>query len=274
VTAGPSNYLFPSLSNYAANLHSVRTRLRRLTASSRSQVLVVVSALPHEGKSTFACNFAVAAACAGTRTLLIDGDVFNASASHAFGTKGPGLCEVSSRKVPFWSAITKHLNGRLHVLGACDTNGVAAEHPDVEERAFADLLRECRSHFDLIIIDSPAILSSVGASLPFVDCADHALMVVEWERTERHAVSEALGTLAAHANKVAGIVLNKVPVEWHRLFDSGRYANYGYSKREGSNLPAVCEEAPLAPKRHDLQQPLQAYTPSQEHRSGDQLFRL
>ena len=82
------------LSAYARSLRVLRTRLRRATPTRRSEILVVVSALPGEGKSTFACNFALTAASSGSRTLLIDGDIYNASASRAFQLTGPGLWEV------------------------------------------------------------------------------------------------------------------------------------------------------------------------------------
>ncbi len=72
------------LSAYARSLQVLRSRLRRASPSRRGEVLVVISALPGEGKSTFACNYALSAASAGIRTLLIDGDVYNASASRAF----------------------------------------------------------------------------------------------------------------------------------------------------------------------------------------------
>jgi hypothetical protein len=56
-------------------------------------------------------------------------------------------------------------------------------------------------------------------------------MLVEWERTERQAVADALATLAAHRHKIAGLVLNKMPIEWYRLYDSGRYLDYyGYGR--------------------------------------------
>ncbi len=213
------------LSAYTRSLHVLRTRLRRATPARRSEILVVISALPGEGKSTFACNYALSAASAGTRTLLIDGDIYNASASRAFQLTGAGLWEVLRGKKSFWNVITQDAESSLTIMNARDASNVPSELDDIPEAVVANLLRDCSKHFDLVVVDSPAILSSPG-SMPFIECADRAIMVVEWARTERQAVIEALGTLGAHARKVAGVVLNKVPADWYRIFDNGRYRGY------------------------------------------------
>ena len=59
-----------------------------------------------------------------------------------------------------------------------------------------------------------------------IACADRALLIVEWERTEREAVIEALGMLGENRHKVAGAVLNKVSSYWYQLFDYGSYPSY------------------------------------------------
>ncbi len=91
------------------------------------------------------------------------------------------------------------------------------------------MLTRCRQRFDLIVIDSPAILPFDGDT--FIACADRALLIVEWERTEREAVIEALGMLGENRHKVAGAVLNKVSSYWYQLFDYGSYPSY-YSYAE------------------------------------------
>jgi succinoglycan biosynthesis transport protein ExoP len=224
------------LSAYAEGLRLLRTRLRRSTPMRRSEILVVVSALPGEGKSTFACNFALTAASSGTRTLLIDGDIYNASASRAFELTGPGLWEVLRGKASFWNTITQEAESSLTIMNARDPANVPSEADDFQEAVVANLLRDCSKHFDLVVIDSPAILSSPG-SMPLVECADRAIMVVEWARTERQAVLEALSTLAAHARKVSGVVLNKVPMDWYRIFDNGSYRGYYAAYAKGLANP-------------------------------------
>ena len=191
----------------------------------------MLSALPGEGKSTFARNFALASASSGVRTLLIDGDIYTASATRTFDVRKPGLCEVLDNKTTIWEAVFQHKDSGLYVLGARDM----ATKPDavtINEPALAALLTRCRQRFDLIVIDSPAILPFDGDT--FIKCADRALLIVEWERTEREAVLEALTMLGENKQKVAGVVLNKVSSYWYQLFDYGRYPSY-YSYAENTS---------------------------------------
>jgi polysaccharide biosynthesis transport protein len=205
---------------YAKNLRAIRSRLRR-SGPRVGEVLVIVSALPGEGKSTFSCNFALAAAGAGVRTLLIDGDVFAASTTRAFGIQKPGIFEVLDGKASFSHAISKDATG-LQVLGARNLSAASDATMDLDGPRLTAFLREFRNHFDLVVLDSPAILA-IGGSAAHLECADRAVLLVEWDRTARQAVAEALDMLDAHAQKLAGVVLNKVSADWCRLFDYGGY---------------------------------------------------
>jgi Mrp family chromosome partitioning ATPase len=131
-------------------------------------------------------------------------------------------------KTTIWEAVFQHKESGLYVLGARDMSA-KPEANDINEPALAQLLGKCRQRFDLIVIDSPAMLPFDGDT--FITCADRALLIVEWERTEREAVLEALSMLGENRQKVAGVVLNKVSAYWYRLFDYGQYPTY-YSYAE------------------------------------------
>ncbi len=223
--AGTSHLLGSPDPSYVGNLRAIRTRLRRSGKPPRNEVVVVMSALPGEGKSTFACNLALDFALSGVRTLLIDGDIYVASASQAFDFKGPGLNDVLEGKVSVLTAAKRDPVSGLYVLGVGTVSPAAHHRQEVSESSIANFLKHYRSQFDLIVIDTPATLS-LDVNNPFIEHADRAVLVVEWERTERQAVSDALGSLQTHARKVAGVVLNKVSADWYRLFENGRYAPY------------------------------------------------
>ncbi len=207
-------------SPYAKNLRAICARLLRTSTKPTGETLVVMSALPGEGKSTFACNFARAAEGAGVRTLLIDGDIYTAASTRIFGLQKPGLSEVLGGKISFWNALAKDPESGLHVLGARDVSISGDAAKDINPARLASFLREFSKLFDLIVIDSPAILQN-GDGAPHIECADRAVLLVEWDHTERQAVTDALDTLDSHARKLAGVVLNKVSPGWCRLFDYG-----------------------------------------------------
>jgi Mrp family chromosome partitioning ATPase len=97
----------------------------------------------------------------------------------------------------------------------------------IEEDKVSALLDDYRQFFELIVIDSPAILPTGGGRL--IECADRVALIVEWNRTERSAVWESLDMLAPHDRKVAGVVLNKTSMHWYDLFAQGRYLRDQYS---------------------------------------------
>src|SRR5713226_2635530 len=101
----------------------------------------------------------------------------------------------------------------LHLLGARDLSIASDEIKDIDRSRLGSFLRELRKHFDLVVIDSPAILP-IGGSTPQIECADRAILLVEWDQTERQAVLEALDIIGLNAEKVMGVVLNKASLGW------------------------------------------------------------
>ena len=74
------------------------------------------------------------------------------------------------------------------------------------------------------MIDGPPLLPVVDA-LALATVADKILVVVEWGHTPRSSISEAFRVLGREANRVAGVVLNKVD------FDAlPGYGGYQYRK--------------------------------------------
>jgi succinoglycan biosynthesis transport protein ExoP len=208
-------------SAYARQLRAIQARL--FDDMTTSKIVTVASAVPGEGKSTFACNFALAAADIGLRTLLIDGDIYTGKTGQVFGSRKAGLSEVLNDQISLRQALTKDPATGLSVLGARDPSR-AAQPETIDPARLELLLRQCRNEFDLVVLDTPAILP-VGGITPYLRWADCAVLVVEWDGTPRQAVSEALDLLDTDAQKIAGLVLNKVSPRWFRLFRyGGRYA--------------------------------------------------
>ena len=208
-------------SAYALQLRAIQARL--LDDATTNKIVTVASAVPGEGKSTFACNFALGAADIGLRTLLIDGDVYTGKTGSVFGVKKAGLSEVLDEQASLQQALTKDPATGLSVLGACNPSR-AGEPENIDAARLDSLLRRCRNEFDLVVLDTPAILPAGGIT-PYLKCSDCAVLVVEWDGTSRQIVSEALDLLGRDAQKISGLVLNKVSPRWFRLFRYGsRYS--------------------------------------------------
>ena len=72
-----------------------------------------------------------------------------------------------------------------------------------------DLIAELRLRFDYVVMDAPPLLPVVDA-LALATLSDKILMIVEWGRTPRASLFEALRLLGPEADRLAGVVLNKV----------------------------------------------------------------
>jgi uncharacterized protein involved in exopolysaccharide biosynthesis/Mrp family chromosome partitioning ATPase len=207
-------------SAFASSLSKMRNRLRRAPAVPDREVLAVLSTLPGEGKSTIACNLALASAATGVRTLLVDADTYTASTSRMFGLQGPGLRDVLQGRASLRDATVQDADTGLHVLGI-DPAEVGAMDKTDRARGLA-FVSECHKHYELVVVDSPAILTAAG-NIPLLESVDRAVLVIEWERTDRQAVADALNVLGTQATKIAGAVLNKTAANWFRLVDDRRH---------------------------------------------------
>jgi capsular exopolysaccharide synthesis family protein len=223
-------------SDYAGSLWSLMTRLQRTQPNRGCEILAILSAVSGEGKSTFASNLALAYSASGTRTLLIDGDPYGMTVTTAFGLNCPGLQELLDGRIRLSNALAREDKTGLHVLSARDPSSPAI--PVSDGKALSSLLHVLREQFELIIVDSPAILPVDGGS--FVEHVDRIAFVIAWESTDRSAIEQALHLLGTHASKLKGVVLNKASTRWYRAFDGGRYLRYTHKP------PAQPVAAPVA----------------------------
>jgi exopolysaccharide transport family protein len=207
-------------SAFAESIRSIYLGLRRNSAGRKMGVLLVTSALPHEGKSTVAINLAQVAAYAGDTVLLIDGDLRKpsvASALHIDATHGladvltgPGDLNSLVRSNPATGLST--IGGSEHISGA-DAVNLLSSHQ------MAELIRHGRDRFDLVVIDSSPLLSAADARVLVEQC-DAAVLVVASERTSRDAVMTVLSESPDLEDKIAGVVLNGAAEDFDRYYPS------------------------------------------------------
>jgi capsular exopolysaccharide synthesis family protein len=190
----------------AEAVRSLRTSLILSQLNGPPQVLLIVSSLPAEGKTTLAVNLAVALAQHGP-TCVIDCDWRRSSLSYAFRRDSkPGLGEVLSGRSSLRDAVAQtHISG-LHVL----TSGHATE--DVYEfggrSAMSDTLAALRQHFKFIIVDAPPILPYSDARV-LSTMVDGVVFVGRSRITKRDAMKRALEVLAqVRSAPIVEVVLN------------------------------------------------------------------
>ena len=180
--------------------------LRGLGAE-RQGVLLVTSAIAGEGVSTVARNLSQAIATVHRRTLLIDANLRSPSQHRAFGARrSGGLTDVVKGSSTLPSA-TKNLEGGNLSFLSC---GEPASNPTevLDSPTFGQTLKNLRSRFDVLVLDSPPVNTYPDAS-SLVAFVDGVILVVEAERTRWEVAQEAVKHIERSGGRVLGGVLNR-----------------------------------------------------------------
>ena len=218
---------------------ALRTAMLLSQADHPPQVVLVTSALPREGKTTAAANLAVTLAQLGDRTLLIDADL-----------RKPGIGRLLNLTDGKYAGLSSYL------AGVSSLDLVAVPHPTIanlvaiptgplppnpadllSSHKLADALRELRSQYKFIVIDSPPVMAATDAVILSVQ-ADGVLLVVRSGETPKEAFTRARDLLTSVKCNLLGVVLNAVDSSAPDYYYSYRYYpySYGYGPQEAAEL--------------------------------------
>jgi Mrp family chromosome partitioning ATPase/LPS O-antigen subunit length determinant protein (WzzB/FepE family) len=194
------------------------TRLRLGTATQGNQIVLVTSASRRDGKTTIAWHLALTAAQLGDRALLVEADLLSPSLAQRYHLRSsPGVSEALAGSVTLQDAIQTPSSDVLGVAHPFDVL-VAGDAPDDQGR-IADLvddLGDIRGHYDLIVIDSSALLSSAD-TLRLARQVDGIILVGWLGRVERDAVQFLKDDLKRLAVPLLGVVANADSAEIGRV---------------------------------------------------------
>jgi capsular exopolysaccharide synthesis family protein len=192
---------------YAESYRNLRSALLFLPPSvERPKIILVTSAMPHEGKSTIASNLAHTLALGGSRVVLIDADLRQGHLHELLGMKRePGLAEALQRPEDLDKILQFNCLPNLSFISC----GRALSRPGdlFVGPALEHLLARLRQQFDHVIIDtSPVFASDDVATL--APRADGTLLVVRNRVSRSGPVAEALELLCRRQAKILGVVVN------------------------------------------------------------------
>ena len=177
--AAASTPLITSLGTHHPRFEAVRilrTNLQFLDVDRDHKVITITSSLAGEGKSTTACNLAIALAQTGTRVVLVEGDLRRPRVSEYLGIeKSVGLTTVLVGRVALDAALQQAGTPGLDVL----TSGALPPNPSeiLQTKAMTALIAELRHRYEVVLIDAPPLLPVTDASL-LASISDGAILVV------------------------------------------------------------------------------------------------
>ncbi|MDR7085947.1 receptor protein-tyrosine kinase [Aeromicrobium panaciterrae] len=225
--AAASTPLITSLGTHHPRFEAVRilrTNLQFLDVDRDHKVITITSSLAGEGKSTTACNLAIALAQTGTRVVLVEGDLRRPRVSEYLGIeKSVGLTTVLVGRVALDAALQQAGTPGLDVL----TSGALPPNPSeiLQTKAMTALVAELRHRYEVVLIDAPPLLPVTDASL-LASISDGAILVVRHGSTGREQVRTATERLQAVGARLLGTVLSMSPAR--ELSRYGYGYGYGY----------------------------------------------
>jgi tyrosine-protein kinase Etk/Wzc len=211
-------------------VRNLRTSLQLSLDHAENNVVMITGSRPDSGKSFLSVNLAALVASANKRVLIIDGDMRRGDVHSHFGVAHqPGLSDVLSGG-DLSSMIQRDVLPGLDVLA----KGTLPSHPAelLMSKRFETMLEELKSHYDLVIVDTPPVLA-VTDSTVIGKYAGTTLLVV---RHGRHPLNEVMETAKRLRNGgvgLRGVLLTDVPQEGAFLGSGYQGGYYGYDSIAG-----------------------------------------
>ena len=224
-------------SRFAEEIRSLKLAIDLNGVVKNNRIVGFTSSIPGEGKSTTATAFALLAAQAKARVILVDCDIRNPSLTRRLAPRSTiGLLDVLSGNASLGDAICRDPSTNLAFLPAVVKSRLANSSEILASDAMKKLFEALRNTFDYIVVDlSPLVpIVDVRSSSSFVDSY---VLVVKWGATSIDTVQRALHSARAVYDKVIGVVLNKVDIHSLARFDgtgsyysNKLYTRYGYTE--------------------------------------------
>ncbi|MBX8462393.1 polysaccharide biosynthesis tyrosine autokinase [Enterobacter sp. RIT637] len=207
-------------------LRGLRTSLHFAMLKSDNKILMISGTSPGVGKSFVSSNLAVLMAQAGTRVLLIDCDLRRGYLHRVFSAaeNGAGLADYLSQDINISTVIQHTEYPEVDFIGRGRMTNNPAELFMSEK--FKTLLTSCSTQYDVIIIDTPPILSVTDAAI-VGRYASTSLMVVRFEQNSLKEVEAGLRRFDQNGIAIQGTIFNGVE---KRAAEPYTYGDYSYQE--------------------------------------------
>lgn len=211
----------------AEGIRSIQANLEFAVGDAPVKLLTVTSAGTSLGKTLTTVNLAVSLAHEGRRVLLVDADFVRPTVHERLGlARDPGLADVLGGALPWRSAVQSVADlmlgpvgvdsvlhsPRLDNLWVLPAGSQSVARQPIAAAKLAALLREMRDEYDLVLVDTPAILPMLDAVRVGAK-ADGTILVYPGGRGGFPALKRAKFLLDHARANILGLVLTNVGPE-------------------------------------------------------------
>ena len=239
----------------AESFRGLRTNIQFKDTTHEIKTIAVTSASPQEGKTIASVNLAITMAQAGMKTLLIGSDMRKPMIARVFGVEQtPGLSEILLGNCPWREAVqtvTDMIVGTMSVEEVLLTPGLDNLHlipagsipPNpaelVESKRLKEFIEEAKNEYDLILFDSPPILSTADAAI-LGSKMDGVLLVYRLGTVSRGLLKRSTSQLEQVSCRILGVILNgmkpEVSPDFHNFKYYKYYSSYGEEAEKREQL--------------------------------------
>ena len=219
-------------SQFAESVAGLRNMLDSPRYQATSQVLLLMSTQPGEGKTITACSIAISSAQAGKKTLLVEFDLRRPRLGRIWGINldlEHSFSHLLSKKQVFDFGILPLSSGieHLEVIASMPPDNVNPSSI-MGSSVLPEFFKWARENYDRIIIDSPPY-GIVGDVMTLASLVDSVIIMCCPDRTHFKPIQHASRTLAESGATVIGIVVNDVEMGGSNAFaPAGHSYGYGY----------------------------------------------
>lgn len=207
---------------------SLRTNVQYTGVDEPLRRIMVTSPTPEDGKTTVTSNLAVVMAQGGMRVTVIDADLRRPRIHQRFGLPNKvGLSSMFvSPEVNLNGGLQKTNTDGLRVISSGDTPPNPSEL--LGSKRMKDILKEVDSQSDVVILDTPPVLSVTDACV-LASIVNGVLLVIKPGVTKQAAFIQAVEQLRQVNARVLGIVLNDINLKNSKYYYYKNYYNNRYT---------------------------------------------
>jgi capsular exopolysaccharide synthesis family protein len=191
------------------------------------KVVAVTSSIAEEGKTCICANLAANLASIGRKkVLLIDADLRKSELARYLNVSSkPGLTEFLCGSVSPEKIFLQPVEGLQFIPGG---ERITKSPELLAGEKFRSFLKEMRSRFDIVLLDTPPILP-VADTLSLRDQIDGFILIFRMGFTPHVMLRQIVDELGKE--KILGVVLNYVEPQRQKYYE--RYYGKYYHKNSG-----------------------------------------
>ena len=204
---------YPQLESF----RRLRTNILASEHIGDSLVVLLTSARRGEGKSTVSANLAVTIAQSGREVVVVDCDLRLPTVHKLFDLPNKrGLTNILAGEVTLDEAVQYSAYPRVQVI----TSGPLPPNPTelLGSQRMMDLIEQLKNTYDVVVLDTPALLSVADAAV-LAPSVDNVILVVSQAQTRR-------GDVETVRQQLSNVRVKSIEVVVNRAEPNGSYAYY------------------------------------------------